>query len=473
MPQKNRLVGLFVVGGLVLFGAGLFLIGDRHQLFSHHREYYSEFVNLAGLTNGAKVRVAGMDAGQVMAIAVPDSPSSRFRVRWRIDAKLARLVRTDSLATIGTEGIVGGTYLAVRQGSARAIEAAPLAVIPSAEGTQLSEVVAAGAGLVNDARGAISAISATTANVNEIVVGIKQGRGTAGMLLRDERVANGLRATVETVATGTHDLVADLKNGRGLAGMLLKDEAVAGQVKESVANVQQATAHLDHASGQADALVSDLTAHDAAKKAGDVLDNLRASAREIRELLAEISTPDSQGVKAGANVRETLTHANVAAANLADATEALKHNFLTRGFFKDRGYYTLVDIAPDKYRQDRVFTSRANQRVWFPGPDLFQRAPNGAEELSAKGKDLLDATFAEYGDAMLERPVVVEGYSSGAAGKQLRLSRSRALVVRQYMATRVQIDIRNLGIVPLKDMPPTGLGRTKWDGICLVVLNGR
>jgi phospholipid/cholesterol/gamma-HCH transport system substrate-binding protein len=333
--------------------------------------------------------------------------------------------------------------------------------------------VAAGAGLVNDARGAISAISATTANVNDIVVGIKQGQGTAGMLLRDERVANELRATVEAAATGTHDLVASLKNGRGLAGMLLKDEAVAGQVKESVANVQQATAHLDHASGQADALVSDLTAHDAAKKAGDVLDNLRASTREIRELLAEISTPDSQGVKAGANVRETLTHANVAASNLADATEALKHNFLTRGFFKDRGYYTLADIAPDKYRQDRIFTSRANQRVWLPGPDLFQRAVNGAEELSAKGKDVLDATFAQYGDAMLERPVVVEGYASGAAGKQLRLSRSRALVVRQYMATRIQIDIKNLGIVPLKDTPPTGLGRTKWDGICLVVLNGR
>ena len=69
-PQKNHLVGLFVVGALVLFGIGLFVIGDLHQLFSHHREYYSEFVNLAGLSNGAKVRVAGMDAGQVMAIAV-------------------------------------------------------------------------------------------------------------------------------------------------------------------------------------------------------------------------------------------------------------------------------------------------------------------------------------------------------------------------------------------------------------------
>jgi hypothetical protein len=41
------------------------------------------------------------------------------------------------------------------------------------------------------------------------------------------------------------------------------------------------------------------------------------------------------------------------------------------------------------------------------------------------------------------------------AGKQLRLSRDRALAVRQYMATRAQIDIKNLGIIPLKETPPT------------------
>jgi phospholipid/cholesterol/gamma-HCH transport system substrate-binding protein len=476
MPHTNRLVGVFVIGGLLLFGTGMFLIGDRHQLFSRHREYYSEFVNLAGLTNGAKVRVAGMDAGQVTAIAVPNSPSSRFRVRWRIESKLTGLVRTDSLATIGTEGIVGGTYLAVRQGSAQATEAAPLSIVPSGEATDLSEVVSRGAGLVNDAREAINdlrakldvaldRVASTTSNVNEIVVGIKQGQGTAGMLLRDKGVANALRSAVDAAATGIQGLVADLQDGHGLAGMLLKDEAVAGRVREAVANIQ-------HASGQADALISDLSSHQAGEKAGEVLDNLTATTRQIRQLLAEISAPDFHGVTAGVNVREALTNANAAAANLADATEALKHNFLTRGFFKDRGYYTLADIPPDTYRQDRIFTSRANQRVWLSGSDLFQRTSNGAEELSTSGKDVLDATFAEYGDAILEKPVVVEGYSSGAARDQLRLSRSRAFAVRQYLQTRVQIDIKNLGIVPLKAKPPAGVGRTTWDGICLVVLNG-
>src|SRR5712671_1000155 len=141
METRNVSIGLFAVGGLLLFGIGMFVIGDRHQAFARHTEYYSEFVNLAGLANGAKVRVAGMDAGQVLAIAVPDSPSSRFRVKWRIDAKLRGLVRTDSVVTVDTEGIVGGTYLAVRAGSPSAGEAAVLTTIPSKEPTELSEIL--------------------------------------------------------------------------------------------------------------------------------------------------------------------------------------------------------------------------------------------------------------------------------------------------------------------------------------------
>src|SRR5215467_1039722 len=141
MRTRNRGIGLFVIGGLLLFGIGMFVIGDRHQAFARHTEYYSEFVNLAGLANGAKVRVAGMDAGQVLSISVPDSPSSRFRVKWRIDATLRGLVRADSVVTIGTEGIVGGTFLSVRPGSPQALQAGALATIPSKEPMELSELL--------------------------------------------------------------------------------------------------------------------------------------------------------------------------------------------------------------------------------------------------------------------------------------------------------------------------------------------
>src|SRR5215470_6870500 len=158
MKNRNVSVGLFVVGGLLLFGAGMFLIGDRRQAFGQNVEYYSEFVNLAGLSNGAKVRVGGMNAGEVLDIGVPDSPSSRFRVKWRITAKLRGLVRADSVVTIDTEGVVGGTYVSVRPGSARTAEAAALATIPSREPVELSELLTRGTGLLNDAQTMLSQI---------------------------------------------------------------------------------------------------------------------------------------------------------------------------------------------------------------------------------------------------------------------------------------------------------------------------
>src|SRR5258708_9162672 len=155
MENRNASIGLFVIGGLLLFGIGMFVIGDRHQAFARHTEYYSEFVNLAGLVNGAKVRVGGMDAGQVIAIAVPDSPSSRFRVKWRIDVKLRGLVRANSVATIGTEGIVGDTYLSVRPGSAAAIHADGLATTPSQRPTGPAELLHRSNGLLDAADGLV------------------------------------------------------------------------------------------------------------------------------------------------------------------------------------------------------------------------------------------------------------------------------------------------------------------------------
>src|ERR1700676_2141183 len=131
MKNRNWVVGVFVVAGLVLFTVGIYMVGDRHQAFAKHLEYYAEFKDLAGLSQGAKVRVGGMDAGEVVAIGVPDSPAMRFRVKLQIGEKMRALVRADSVVTIGTEGIVGETFVLVRPGTSGAIMAPQLATLPS------------------------------------------------------------------------------------------------------------------------------------------------------------------------------------------------------------------------------------------------------------------------------------------------------------------------------------------------------
>src|SRR5437764_12167207 len=103
--KKTKVMGAFVLGGLLLFAVGLFLIGDRRMLFSGSGTYYTEFAGMSGLEVGDKVRVAGLDAGEVTGLRIPSGPGAKFLVKFRIVEKLFAVVRADSLATIQTDGL--------------------------------------------------------------------------------------------------------------------------------------------------------------------------------------------------------------------------------------------------------------------------------------------------------------------------------------------------------------------------------
>ncbi len=153
-------------------------------------------------------------------------------------------------------------------------------------------------------------------------------------------------------------------------------------------------------------------------------------------------------------------------------TEAAKHNFLLRGFFNKRGYYSLADISPERYRRDGAFTNRSNRRIWLSGSELFQNGSNG-EELSERGKAVLHAALTQHGESFTERAIVIEGYANGGVpADELRISRSRAMAVRQYVQQRFELDPKNLGVVPMNSAPPKGVERATWDGVCIVVLLG-
>jgi phospholipid/cholesterol/gamma-HCH transport system substrate-binding protein len=458
MQNKNLMVGIFVLAGLALFMAGLFLIGNRHEAFARHIDYYADFTNLAGLSKGSKVQVAGMDAGQVLDIAVPASPLARFRVKLRISESLQGLVRTDSLATIGTQGVVGETFLLIHPGSSQAPAATPLSVLRSKEPMDISNLLDQGQGLVSDVDGAVKDADGL----------LKTTGGQLGSTLAN---ANTTLATVNDVVTG-------LKQGRGAAGMLLQDQALATQIRQTMTNVQQASVDLGQLTNKANGLITDVHSHNFPQKFDETIavaksaaSNVDASTRQIRQTIEEASVPDENDATPGMNIRESLSNASTATANVADGTEALKHNFLVRGFFLHRGYYDLTSISADKYRQDRLFTNQANDRVWLPGAELFQQNSNGEEELSAHGKTLLANALAQYGESVVGRPIVIEGYSEvDGPANQLALSRGRAVVARQYLLNHFRLDSGNLGAVSLMSLPPSGFGHPTWDGICIVVL---
>jgi outer membrane protein OmpA-like peptidoglycan-associated protein len=137
---------------------------------------------------------------------------------------------------------------------------------------------------------------------------------------------------------------------------------------------------------------------------------------------------------------------------------------------KREAIYNLAEISPEEYRKERAFTDPKNNRVWLSGSDLFQSGANG-EELSAKGMSLLNAAVTQNGDPRADDPIIIEGYSTaGVPADQLRLSRHRGDLVRQYLQAHFQFDPRSTGVVALKNLPPKDVHRAAWDGICIVVL---
>ena len=283
--------------------------------------------------------------------------------------------------------------------------------------------------------------------------------------------------------------------------MLLRDQQTASDIQKAITNVRDATSSLNHASAQADALVvdfqsrglgakvdgmmgkadaviSDIQSRNFGAKVDQTMERVHSAAhnidvttQQLKGTIAKALAPDAHGRDAGDNIGETLTNVNEATANMADDTEALKHGFLFRRFFKRRGYYSIANLAPDKYRKDKTFANPKNSRVWIEAGELFE--PSGeSERLSKAGKERIDAAIGEMGERVIGAAIVVEGYAiSEDSGGGLGLSRSRATLVRNYLEARFQLDSQNIGTVPLRGIPPPSTHKSSWNGICIVLLS--
>jgi phospholipid/cholesterol/gamma-HCH transport system substrate-binding protein len=450
MSRRYIAVGIFIIAGVTLFALGIFLVGSRHEAFSRHVLLYTEFADLDGISKGSKVQVAGMDAGQVTGIDVPPSPSGHFRVQMKVDESLHGLVRTDSVVTVDTEGVVGDTFLTIHSGSPNAAIAQADSVLQSKPPVTMSDLLSHGLGIMNDA-------DAT----------IKQVGGKLNVALDGVNVAVG----------NANDLLVGLKEGRGPAGMLLRDEKMAGQIRESMSNVQSTTSNLNQASGRVNSIVADVQQRQLPQKIDDTMTQIRsastradATIQQVQQSLNQALGPDVNGVTAGQNVSEALTNVNVATGNMAEDTEALKHNFFFRGFFHHRGYYTLADLSPQEYRRSKFFGSTQSPRAWLQADALFQHGAHGTEELSPNGKRAIDVAIASFGDTIFTHPIVVEGYSDAATSADaLSWSYARAQLVRNYLEARYPFTTKNVGVMPLSAAPPPGLEHNRWSGVCILV----
>jgi phospholipid/cholesterol/gamma-HCH transport system substrate-binding protein len=111
------------IGGLVLIGILLFIgfvlsVGKRSALFEERYSLWTSFSSAEGLAVGAPVRLAGVTVGNITRIGFGPNPRDRrLAVTLTVERRVQERIRQDSVASIGTIGLVGDKVLDLTVGS--------------------------------------------------------------------------------------------------------------------------------------------------------------------------------------------------------------------------------------------------------------------------------------------------------------------------------------------------------------------
>ena len=437
MNTRPVLVGAFVLGGSLLFAVGLFLIGDRRMLFAETFHVYAEFAEVAALDTGAKVRVAGMDAGEVESVQVPSGPGRRFRVRMRVREDLHPLIRLDSVATIQNDGLVGNKFVQIESGTEQSPQVADQGTIRSREPFEIADLLQKMSDTIDtvntmlvdvkvEVDGAIASVSAVAQDAQELMNDL--GTDVRVILASTQRVTTNLTAIVDSV-----------RKRQGTIGKLVNDDSLYSSVKTIMANAEV------------------------------TLTNVREASEEAKRAVADFRGEGGHASGLINSLQQTVSAARDAMSDLADTTEALKRNFFFRGFFNQRGYFDLDDVSPSDYRRGALQTrDRRVLRIWLAADVLFGKDAAGREILTEGGRIRLDSAMSEFVRYPRNSPLVVEGYADGGTMDERYLgSRHRAELVRDYLVGKFGLDVNYVGVMPMGSESKDSPAGATWNGIAL------
>jgi phospholipid/cholesterol/gamma-HCH transport system substrate-binding protein len=295
-------LGFFIVLGLTLLAVAVFLLGQKNSLFSSTYSVKAYFKDVQGLKNGATVRLSGIDVGSVKQIVIVNDTSGRVEVSMNLQTDIQRFIRTDTKATIETEGLVGNKVVVLKIGSSSSEPIRDGGYIQSEEPVGFSAIIA-------QTEGTMQYTKSMTKDLSEIVSRVNKGEGTIGKLLNDEELYNNAASLTRSADQSLKNITNELTRVAGVFDSLgVGVKVVVRNVNNVVSNVDTIISNVNHGRG--------------------VLGTLLTSGKYDSTIASVIN-----------NIEKTSEEAEISASRLAENMEALKHNWLFKSYFENRGYW--------------------------------------------------------------------------------------------------------------------------------------
>jgi len=249
----------------------------------------------------------------------------------------------------------------------------------------------------------------------KVIVVIDLERSTHEILKKDSVASietEGLLGNQFVAVSFGSQGAADLHNGDTIAGdpplqmadmlkkasgMLETGEEVLGNVNETAAHLSSIAAKIDSGKGSVGGLINDKSLYT----------NLQ---------------------KTTAGLQDTVSHADAGVSDFKDNMDALKNNFLLRGYYKNRGFKNASDLIANEV--EHLPSGAPVKTFAFPAKNIF----SGRDSAKLKHEKSLNPGGAYL--AANQFGVAVVAVSSGMAGDaqdEMVLTEARAAVVRDYL----------------------------------------
>jgi phospholipid/cholesterol/gamma-HCH transport system substrate-binding protein len=293
MPRTRSLawselkIGLMSIFALVVATAFIFLLTGSNGFFWQRYSIKTVFPDVAGLKEGAPVRVAGVEVGTVTGV---EFVGDRVEVLMEVLKENRPRITTTSIATLGSVSLLGEAavditassggmtiqdwgYVPSRRASGSLSSVADSANASIEEATALMKDLRAGKGtlgrLFTDEQ-LYKELIGLVSSAEQVANTMNQGRGTIGRLMNNPAAARSLESSLDNLQVMT----ARIRAGEGSLGKLLTDDSLATSLKSATGNLDAVTGRINRGEGTLGKLATDQELYNRLNSVSDRLDKV-------------------------------------------------------------------------------------------------------------------------------------------------------------------------------------------------------
>jgi phospholipid/cholesterol/gamma-HCH transport system substrate-binding protein len=217
-------LGMFVMVGLVLFVGTIYFVGKQKNLFGSTFKLKAAFKTVSGLKEGNNVRFSGINIGTVDGIELITDTS--VLVELVIKKNVQKFIKTNAIASIGSDGLMGDKVLTISPGSGNAETVGDNALITSKSAVEMADVMSSLKNSVDNA-------GIITAQLAQVSYKINNGNGALSKLISDEGFSNSLKGTLTNLQTSSNEFASFTAN--------LNKGALSDKLDSTMSNLQSGT----------------------------------------------------------------------------------------------------------------------------------------------------------------------------------------------------------------------------------------